>query len=207
MIRQNDDLVVPVHNAFWPAFFTSMISSRMIGQCVVLSVINSTLKQQILFLYPEYGFSCLPELRELLELFPYRAEADAKRYHDPDKLPVAISDLRDIAGVQIDSIALPDRTVFLLTPLWQRDEDTDEILKIADSTLTSVFLPSTEFDSLDLCSANHFVLHAEKDKQCKVIALVRNNCRIKFTNKAEFFSSPDGLVEPLTVLSQPKADD
>jgi hypothetical protein len=207
MIRQNDDLVIPVHNAFWPAFFTSMISSRMIGQCVALSVINRTLKQQILFLYPEYGFSSLPELRELLELFPYNTEADARRYHDPDKLPVAISDLRDIAGVHIDSIVLPDRTVFLLTPLWQRDEDTDEILKIADSTLTSVFLPAAEFDSLDLCSANHLVLHAERDKQCKVIALVRNNSRVRFTDKAEFFSSPDGLVEPFTPQPQPKVND
>lgn len=196
MIRQTDDLVVPVHNAFWPAFFTSELTIRMIGQCAAMCLINRSLKQQLIVLYPEQGFSALPEMRELLELFPFNGMMKTKRYDNPEQLPVSIADLRDIKGMQIDTVQLADRTVFLMTPLWRGDEET---LQYADSTLTSVFV-DTEVDSIDLCSNNHLILHAEKDRQCKVLALVRNDTCIKFTPEIEFFSSSDGLVQPVASM-------
>ncbi len=204
MIRQNnDDLVVQVHNAFWPAFFTSELAIRMIGQCVAMCLINRSLKQQLIVLYPEQGFSTLPEMKELLKVFPYNDAVKTKRHLDPEQLPISIADLRDIKGVQIDTVQLVDRTVFLLTPLWCSDEET---LQYADSTLTSAFI-DTDMTSLDLCSANHLILHAENGRQCKVLALVRNNACIKFTPEIEFFSSSDGLVQPVASMLQPPRDD
>ena len=193
MIRRADGLIVPVQNAFWPALFTSPLVVKFVGQCVVLCLNNRSLQTQLFLIYPEEGFSDLPQLKTLLEQFPF--DGKGRKYHDPNQLPIPLSELRNIAGLEIDSIKFQGRTVYLITPVWLPE---NEEVKLADSIFTSVYFQVNKFDEGQIltCSENHLLLHLETpgEQNYKAIALIRHNAIVNLAPGVEIVSTSDGDV-------------
>lgn len=154
-----DGLIVPVQDAFWPIFFAGPLDVRWLGQSVLFSVFDFSLRNQLVLVYPERGATSLPSMREILDALSSLSQTD--ELQQPLNLPAHIRDLYNADGVEIDTLRASGRTMVLLTPVW--DADTDACF--ADSRLISLRICGKENDEVISGSEDHLLLYQRHKPQ------------------------------------------
>jgi|GEM_PF-2533575 hypothetical protein len=142
MIRTEDGkrLVTQVDETFWPVFLTGKLVVRFVKQAICFCLNDKAAAKQLILVFPDKTASCIPTLQDLSKVFALNNKG--KPFRDVRDIPVPVLELKELPGVFIEDVTLPDRHLTVLYAV--RDPGHDE--NVSDSVLAGLQL---EMDPMD----------------------------------------------------------
>ncbi|NQT49341.1 hypothetical protein HQ571_01455 [Candidatus Kuenenbacteria bacterium] len=214
MIRvSKSNLVSPISDAFWPVFFSSELIVRFVAQAVCFALCDKKKKPQLIFVYPYEGSSSRPTAGQLLQVF--QNCKDPWREFRPFALPVKMSDLLDLTGVNIECVQDDSREVVIL---YANKQPKDEI-DFSDSMLVSGYAKADLIDMRswpenpeeytvhsagfepDGWNSEHYRLFVENyvvqgDHICRILALARIGCEVELSPTVRINARSKIMINP-----------
>jgi len=193
-----DDLVLPVEHSFWPFFFASTLSVKLLHSVIAFSLESLADKSQLIFVYPEEGCSCQPTIDELALVFPINGRGQRKIYDNPHAIPIPHDIWRSVVGFHLRKKQYPNRLVTVLYPIWGRSRQLR--ISIANLHAMDFNLPESEMAQLVRKSAHHEILCAQfwNIKHfgfIRVFLMIEQGTTVQLSKNIIISCSKDGILE------------